>query len=103
MTTNITVTNLISRARGGGGVDGIFPVSTQAGVVNAVTWFELVKAFSLNSKEDDLPNKMALIRDCTEIVAHTTVLPAMTAYDGINNDGSKVLSSLDAIKAMQEN
>lgn len=103
MTTSITVADLISRARGGGGVSAIFPVSTQAGVVQAVTWFELVKAFSLNSKEDDLPNKMALVRDCTEIVSHTTVLPAMTTYDGINNDGSKILSSLDAIEAMIEN
>lgn len=103
MTTNVTVSTLITRARGGGSVDGIFPVSTQAGVVQAVTWFELVKAFSLNSKEDDLPNKMALIRDCTEIVSHTTVLPAMTTYDGVNNDGSKILSALDAINALEEN
>lgn len=97
MTTQVTVEDLLKDAIGTDSTEGIFPVSTSAGFKSGCQWFEAVKAFALNSKETDLPNKMAIVRDCTEIMSHTTIVPAPTNYSEINNDGEKIIAALTAI------
>lgn len=90
MQTSVTISTLISTCPA--------PISTAEGVTNALYWFDLVKAFALNSTDTNLPNRMPLIRDCnyyaSEVVINTT------EYNPINNNLMHIKSGLQAISTL---